>query len=102
VLLLPNFAAVENWARHQAIAFGSRQGLIENRRVHAHFEDIIEDVNQGLAQFEKLKKFALLTEDFSPLTGTLTASMKVRRRAVEEYYHRQIDEMYQEAEKTKP
>ena len=101
VLLLPNFTAVENWARDQAIAFGSRQELISDRRIHTRFEDIVEDVNQGLAQFEKLKKFVLLAEDFSPLTGTLTASMKVRRRAVEEYYHRQIEEMYQEADKTK-
>jgi len=101
VLLLPNFSALENWARDQAIAFASRQQLVANRRVHARFENIVEDVNQGLAQFEKLKRFALLTEDFSALSGTLTASMKVRRRAVEDYYHRQIEEMYQEAEKTK-
>lgn len=101
VLLLPNFTVVESWARDQAIAFGSRQELVSRRRIHARFEEIVEDINQGLAQFEKLKKFVVLTEDFSPMTGTMTASMKVRRRAVEEYYHRQIAEMYEEGEKAK-
>jgi long-chain acyl-CoA synthetase len=47
-----------------------------------------------LAQFEKLKKVALLAEEFSPANGTMTASLKIRRRAVEEHCHEQIEKMY--------
>jgi long-chain acyl-CoA synthetase len=40
----------------------------------------------------------LVAEEFSAENGALTASMKLRRRVVEERYRRQIEEMYAEAE----
>jgi long-chain acyl-CoA synthetase len=45
-----------------------------------------------------LKKVILVAEEFSPENGALTASMKLRRRVVEERYRTQIDAMYVEAE----
>ena len=62
--------------------------------VRALYEGIVEDLNQNLARFEKLKKVMLVAEEFSAENGTLTASMKLRRRVVEERYRQQIDEMY--------
>ncbi len=53
-----------------------------------------------LAQFERLKKFRLIPEELSSANGTLTASMKIRRRAIEEHFKREIEEMYSEAEVT--
>jgi len=102
VLLLPSFLAVEDWAREQGIGFTSREDLVANQRVRGAFEKIISDFNQSLAQFEKLKKFTLLTEDFSSANGTMTASMKVRRRAVEERFRKQIEEMYAGADSLDP
>jgi long-chain acyl-CoA synthetase len=57
----------------------------------------VEDINQGLAQFEKMKKFKLLPQELSSADGTLTASLKLRRRAIEERFKREIEEMYSEA-----
>jgi long-chain acyl-CoA synthetase len=45
-----------------------------------------------------LKKVVLVPDEFSTENGTLTASMKMRRRAVEERYHQLIQEMYAKAE----
>jgi len=47
-----------------------------------------------LAQFEKLKAFRLIAEELSAATGTLTASLKLRRRAIEEQFRNKIEEMY--------
>ena len=98
VLVLPNFAALEAWAREQAVEFSSREELVADARVRAIYEGIVAELNQNLAQFEKLKKVALLSEEFSPVNGTMTASLKIRRRAVEEHYHEQIEKMYRESE----
>ena len=49
---------------------------------------IVEECNQKLARFEKLKKVVLVADEFSAENGTLTASMKLRRRVVEERYRR--------------
>ncbi|MGH9517735.1 MAG: AMP-dependent synthetase/ligase [Terriglobales bacterium] len=100
VLIIPNFAAVENYARMQGLAFSSHQELIAIPEVHARYADIVRSVNEDLAQFERLKKFHLVSEELSSANGTLTASMKIRRRAIEEHFKREIDEMYSEAEVT--
>jgi long-chain acyl-CoA synthetase len=98
VLLIPNFPAVETYARMEGLAFSTRNELIATPQVHAHFAEIVRSVNEDLAQFERLKKFRLIPEELSPANGTLTASMKIRRRAIEERFKREIEEMYSERE----
>ena len=94
VLIVPNFAALEPWARDRGVTFSSRGELIADARVQEFYETIVAGLNQTLAQFEKLKKVALLAEEFSSANGTMTASLKIRRRAVEERCRAQIQKMY--------
>jgi long-chain acyl-CoA synthetase len=98
VLIIPNFPAVETYARMEGLGFSTRNELIGLAEVHAHYAEIVRSVNEDLAQFERLKKFRLIPEELSPANGTLTASMKIRRRAIEERFKREIDEMYSEVE----
>jgi long-chain acyl-CoA synthetase len=94
VLIVPNFAALEPWAQERGVTFSSREKLIADARVRAFYEEIVAELNTNLAQFEKLKKVALLAEEFSAANGTMTASLKIRRRAVEERCRGQIEKMY--------
>ena len=55
VLIIPNFAAVENYARMEGLVFSSRQELIAIPEVHARYADIVRSINEDLAQFERLK-----------------------------------------------
>ena len=96
-LLAPEFAALEEWARGRAMSFGSRQQLIEDPNVQALYEEIVAQVNNGLAQFETIKNFVLVPDEFSIADGQLTASMKMRRRAVEQRYRPQIEALYSNA-----
>jgi long-chain acyl-CoA synthetase len=100
VLIVPNFAALEPWGREHGVEFSSREELIADARVQAYYQEIVEELNQGLAQFEKLKKVALLAEEFSPANGTMTPSLKIRRRAVEERCREQIEGMYSDGDRT--
>ncbi len=96
VLVLPNFAALEPWAREQGVNCSSRAEMVADVRVQAYYEAFVAELNQDLAQFEKLKKVALLCEEFSPANGTMTASLKIKRRAVEDHCHELIEKMYAE------
>jgi long-chain acyl-CoA synthetase len=102
VLISPNFPLLEDWARSQELVFTSRANLVANSEVCGLYQDIVEGLNQNLARFEKLKKVLLVAEEFSAETGTLTASMKLRRHAIEERYRGQIEEMYKQAETSDP
>jgi len=98
VLIAPHFPALEDWARENDVDFASREELVANAKVQELYEGIIENLNQNLARFEKLKRVLLVPEELSAADGTLTHTFKVRRRGIEERYRTQIDEMYAKAE----
>jgi long-chain acyl-CoA synthetase len=98
VLISPNFPALEDWARANEVDSASREALIGNPTVQAAYEGIIGELNQKLARFERLKRVLLVPEEFSAADGTLTHTMKVRRRGIEDRYRTLIDEMYAKAE----
>jgi long-chain acyl-CoA synthetase len=98
VLISPHFPALEDWARANQVDFASRPSLVANAKVQALFDGIVDDLNQNLARFEKLKRVLLVPEEFSAADGTMTHTFKVRRRGIEERYRTLIDEMYAEAE----
>jgi long-chain acyl-CoA synthetase len=98
VLISPNLHALEEWARLHGIQFSSREELITDPKVIDLYESAVESVNQNLARFEKLKRVLLVADEFTPDSGILTPTLKLRRRIVEERYRRQIDELYAQAE----
>jgi len=98
VLVSPNFAALEEWARENEITFASRAELITNPKVLALYEGIVEGINQNLARFEKLKRVLLVADEFTIDNGVLTPTMKLKRRVIEDRYKRQIDELYTQAD----
>jgi long-chain acyl-CoA synthetase len=102
VLIAPNFPVLEDWARSHELPFASRQELVARPEVRALYEGIVDELNRNLARFEKLKRVLLVADEFSAENGTLTASMKLRRRVVAERYRKQIEEMYEQAEKARP
>jgi len=96
-VLAPEFAALEEWAQARAMSYVSRQQLIDHPKVQALYEGIVAEVNKNLAQFETIKDFALVADEFNIADGQLTASWKMRRRAIEERYRIQIEALYRKA-----
>jgi long-chain acyl-CoA synthetase len=94
VVIVPAFAALEDWAAQNSINFHSRQELVADRRVQSHYEAIVEQINQNLARYERLKKVLVVPEELSIENGTLTPTMKLRRRNVEALYKEQIEQLY--------
>ncbi len=97
VIIAPDFRLLEPWARNNGVAFNSREELVADSAVRNLYETVISEINQKLARYEQIKKFLLVPEEFSIANGLLTASMKLRRRQVEERYRQQIDALYTEA-----
>ena len=99
-IISPNFTLLEAWAASHDVPFSSRAALVVDARVKALYEGVVEEVNQNLARFEQLKRVLLVPDEFSPENGALTPTMKLRRRAIEDRYRTQIDELYAQAEAT--
>jgi long-chain acyl-CoA synthetase len=96
VVIQPNFPILEDWAKKHDIEWNSRKELVRKREIQTLYDGIVNELNENLAQYEKLKKVLLLWEELSVADGTLTPSMKLRRRHVEERHRKLIDAMYAE------
>ena len=97
-VIAPEFPALEEWARDQQVGPLGRQQLVAHAKVQALYEGIVAKVNENLAQYETIKNFLLVPDEFTIADGQLTASMKMKRRAVEQRYRTQIEAMYGSAE----
>ena len=100
-VIAPEFLALEEWARSQQIGPMNRQQLVAHPKVQALYEGIVAEVNKNLAQYEAIKNFLVVPDEFTIADGQLTASMKMRRRAVEQRYRAQIEALYGNAERSK-
>jgi long-chain acyl-CoA synthetase len=96
VIISPHFRLLEDWAHTNHIPCSSREVLIANPRVKALYDDIVGQVNRNLGRHEMLKKVLLVSQEFTTDDGTLTPTMKIRRKIIEERYSRQIAELYEE------
>lgn len=94
VLLSPNFAALEDWARAHEVQFGSRAELVEHPLVLGLYGAIVKEVNGSLANYESLKRFRVVAEEWTQESGELTPSLKLKRRVLNERYAAIIDALY--------
>jgi long-chain acyl-CoA synthetase len=94
VLISPNFAALESWAKVHGIAETDRKALVQDARVVARYQRIVDEVNATLAPFETIKRLALVADEWSIETDELTPSMKLKRRVVEKKYASEIAAFY--------
>jgi long-chain acyl-CoA synthetase len=96
-LVVPNFDNLEKWAREHGVAATSREELVRDPRVVELYDRTIAELTQHLAQFERIKRIALLPREFSLEAGELTPTLKVKRRVVEQKYKDVIDRLYEGA-----
>jgi long-chain acyl-CoA synthetase len=94
VLIAPNFNALEEWAKQHGVTFRSHVDLVADSRVLALYAEIVREVNGGLANFETLKRFRLVADEWTQESGELTPSMKLKRRAITSRYADLIAAIY--------
>jgi long-chain acyl-CoA synthetase len=97
-LIVPNFVNVEAAARTQGHTFASHEQLANDPWVHGLIEREVAQVNSKLAQYETIKRFALLDHDFTFDGGQLTYTLKLKRRVIAERYAQVIEALYAEAQ----
>jgi len=92
-LIIPNF--VELRARLGAAAQAAdHDALVRLPETQVVYQAIIDEINVELAQFERIKRFAVLPTEVSIEGGELTPTMKLRRRVMEERWAAVIEQLY--------
>jgi len=86
---------VSDWAARRGLAFTTYGDLSRKAEVRELISGWVDEVNRELAQVETVKRFALLEKELDHEDGELTATLKVKRRALEKQFERQIAALYE-------
>jgi long-chain acyl-CoA synthetase len=95
VLIVPNFAQLEHRLKVLGMPGGTREELVVREDVVSLYQEVVEPLNHDLAQFERLKKVALLPTEFTIAGGELTPTLKLRRRVVLDRWQAVVDRLYE-------
>jgi len=93
-LIVPDWERVESYAQLKGIKASSRAELCKHPRIIDLFERQVAGLMPEIAQYERVKKVALLENELTIEGGELTPTLKVKRRVVDEKYRDVIDELY--------
>lgn len=93
-LIVPNFETLEEKLRSLGVDFTNWKEIVENEKVQAFYQKLIDDIQTDLSGFEKIKKFILMPADFEIQSGEITPTLKIKRNIVLEKYADKIDLIY--------
>jgi len=93
-LLVPNFDNIEKYAHYKGIDFLNHCDLVNHPRVLDLLRRRVDQLQQSLPPIERVKRFTLLSRDFSAEEGEVTPTLKVKRKVVVKHFHKVLEEMY--------
>lgn len=93
-LIVPDYAAVKEYAEQMKIEYKDMEELLNHPKITSLIEGRINNLQQGLAKYEQVKRFKLLSKPFTSDNGELTLTLKLKRKAINEHYSKEIEYMY--------
>ncbi len=93
-LIVPNFENLEAYFAERGIKGLARDEMASHPETEKVIADAVRSINDELAMHERVRRFTILSREFSIEEGELTPTMKVRRRVVGERYRDKIEQMY--------
>jgi len=93
-LISPNFPFLHEWASRHDIKFRDNNELINLKEVQERFQKEINEVNVNLGEHEKVKRIRLVEEEWTPQTGEMSPTLKLKRKVLYEKYDPVVKEIY--------
>jgi long-chain acyl-CoA synthetase len=93
-LIAPNFELLQSWCEQEDIHWTAPQFMVYNIRVRARYQQEVDELNESLPGYQRVRDFVLCHQDWTVESGELTTTLKPVRRLLVEHYQKEIDKMY--------
>lgn len=93
-LISPNFQFLHNWASLHHIQYRDNQELIAHPQVIERYQRVVNETNKQLGATDQIKRFRLVHEEWSPDTGELSPTLKLKRKYLMQKYASLIEEIF--------
>ncbi|MDR2840507.1 MAG: long-chain fatty acid--CoA ligase [Paludibacter sp.] len=93
-LIQPDFAYLKTWAAMHDVQFTTNAELLESKVITVRFRQEVEKYNQEFGDYEQVKKYKLVAEEWSQPGGQLSPTLKLKRKVVMAQYAKDIDKLF--------
>ena len=93
-LSLPISNFLMNGDQSNKISFSDPEELIRLPEIQSFFSSEIEKINKKLSPAERINRFRLVPDEWSPATGELSPTLKLKRQFISEKYRKLLDQVY--------
>lgn len=93
-IIHPNLPYMKEWAEHHGMTFSSNEEMIRDKRVVDQIQKEVNKLNAQLGQVERIKRFRLVADEWTPQSGLMSPTMKLKRRVIEDKYKDLIQEIF--------
>ena len=85
---------LHNWCFIHKVKFEDNTDLIAHPKIVARYEQEVEKYNEELGQVSKIKVFKLVSESWTPESGDLSPTQKLKRKVLMKKYKHIVEEIY--------
>ena len=93
-IISPNIPYIHEWLESMNKDISKGDPLIENPDVLKAIQEEVKKLNAQLSEPERIHRFRLVGDEWSPATGELSPTLKLRRKFIAEKYSEQLDQIY--------
>lgn len=93
-LIVPDFDAVREYADRNKISYTNDEDLVSKEEIYGIIDKEVATLQKDLSNYERVRKFVLLSKPLSLEGGEMTPTLKMRRNVIEDKYQNLIEEMY--------
>jgi len=93
-LIAPDFGYLHKWASLHNVTFRDNLDLISDPKVNARYQRVVNEMNKQLGVTDQIKRFRLVQEEWSPNTGELSPTLKLKRKFLANKYEILISEIF--------
>jgi len=93
-IIAPEFIYLKDWCKENNIEIKSNKELVQEKEILDIFRKEIQNYNKTVADYEKIKRFKLVSDVWSTGTGELSPTLKLKRKQITEKYQDLIDQIY--------
>ena len=97
-LIVPDFSFLHNWCAIHNVQYRDNTSLINTPKVIARLQKEVDHFNEGLGHIEKIKVNKLVCENWTPETGELSPTLKLKRKIIMTKYQKMIENIYKQTQ----
>jgi long-chain acyl-CoA synthetase len=95
-LIVPNFKELDTYAKKQGISFDTQEDLVRKPEIVAFYNERIKNLMRDYARVEQIRRFTLLSKEFTIESGEITPTLKIKRKVISRNFASEIEGMYKE------